>query len=407
MRQDQPQPRSQQESCAVISTHHNPAPGRNPGPPWKDELLARLHRDPRFSSRLRGVAGWDAVPPGALPHGDGPARPSLGYFTSSSTGAPKRVCYSNRDWEDSVRHRSSCLAALGLKPHHLAAVLLPFGPWFSGDNISQALLGLGARVLPAGLYGPHRPAVGKLLKRLGANAVITTPSVAFALTGETDPIQLDVLVLVGETLPPALRPRLKEHFGAEPRCLFAASEAIIGPEETDEPGTYTWDPDRLCLEVMHADGTIGTLGEGELLVTCRYGEAMPLLRYPLGDRVEILGGGNPRFLHLGRIGHGFSLATGVKMGRAQLDRFLDGLDASIHEARFDITHGAARDQVAIALGGSAPLPDRDQVRARFVASSLEVSDAFACGYLNVEVSTFVVPLAAKRRLRISETPWRL
>ncbi len=61
------------------------------------------------------------------------------------------------------------------------------------------------------------------------------------------------------------------------------------------------------------------------VVTRRYGEALPLLRYPLGDRVELIAGDNdgPRFRYLGRSGHGFGLIGGVKVSRSQLESFLD------------------------------------------------------------------------------------
>ncbi len=126
------------------------------GPLSQNQLISRLKSDPRFVPALQGVESWGAIAPMAgLAYSE--RHSGLAFFSSSSTGTPKRIPFSADDWEQSVRHRADCLAALGLGERHLAAVLLPFGPWFSGDNISDALLRLGARML----RGPVWPSLGR------------------------------------------------------------------------------------------------------------------------------------------------------------------------------------------------------------------------------------------------------
>lgn len=128
------------------------------GPTWQGEVLARA-----------GLSGRDW---GALPVMDARdlrvagAGASLVYFSSGSTGRPKRIAFSEEDWKWSVAHRAECLSALGVGSQHTAAVMMPFGPWFSGDHVSEALLSLGATVLPVGMYGPHMPGVLRLMAEL-------------------------------------------------------------------------------------------------------------------------------------------------------------------------------------------------------------------------------------------------
>ena len=76
---------------------------------------------------------------------------------------------------------------------------------------------------------------------------------------------------------------------------------------------------------------------------------MPLLRYPLNDLVELAPdtAGGPQFRYLGRSGHGFGLASGVKVGRAQLDRFLDGIASPIYKAHFTVEHAPEGDRLHI------------------------------------------------------------
>lgn len=382
------------------------------GPGWQDELLTRLRGDTRFTQQLRGVVTWDAIPLGRLVNNGNRtnlAHSSLCYFTSSSTGAPKQVAFSSEDWRQIIAHRADCLAELGLGKDHLAAVVLPFGPWFSGDNLSESLLHLGAGVLPASSYGPHLPGVTRLMANVGVNALITTPSIARNMMSFPSSHQMDKLILVGEAVSSSIREQLATHFGAVPQCLYAASEAVLGAEVRGEPGVFRWDPERLHLEVLTPGGRIEEAGIGELLVTRRHGNAVPLLRYPLNDLVELSPGtvSGPRFRYLGRSGHGFGLATGVKVGRAQLDRFLDEISSPVYEAHFTVEHTLEGDRLRIVLGGSAPLPKPEDVCNRFLASSLDVSDAHRSGFLKVEVETGTVPVRAKRYLHVTETPWSL
>ncbi len=380
------------------------------GPEWQNELLERLHTDMRFREQLHGATSWGDIPLGQLVNSAKPVQPSLCYYTSSSTGAPKQVVFTQDDWHECVTHRADCLAELGLGREHLVSVVLPFGPWFSGDNISQSLLHLGAGVLPAGMYEPHILGVTRLMSSVGANALITTPSIARNMMHSPFLSKLDKLVLVGEAVTSSIRTQLADHFGAVPRCLYAASEAILGVEVADKPKEFRWDNNRLHLEVLTPGGNIAELGSGELLISKRYGSAMPLLRYPLNDLVELSrdpDSGSHFFKYLGRCGHAFGLATGVKVGRAHVERFLDEIPTPIHEVHITVDHAPKGDRMHILLGGSNPLPEPDEVRERFLSSSLDVMDAYRSGFLHLDVETYNVPMRAKRYLHITETPWRM
>lgn len=382
------------------------------GPHWQNELLERISRNKNNYNKLGCVNSWGAIPYGislaSICH-ESVDRASLGYFTSSTTGSPKRVLFTSRDWQDAAVHRASCLASLGVGSDSFAAVVLPFGPWFSGDNLSDALLRLGASVLPVGLYEPHLPGAIRLMDNVGVNVLITTPSVAMILTRFSSPSNIKKIILVGEAVSNNLRAQLAAHFGVVPQCLFAASESVLGAESPDEPSIFVWDPDLLHLEVLTEEKEVREYGIGELLVTRRYGEAMPLLRYRLGDRVELLpaDSGMPKFIYLGRIGHAFSLVSGVKVGRAQLDQYLDDLATPVHLAEFTIGHTQDGDHLHIRLGGTGLLHTPDQIRNSFIASSLDLSDAYNCGFVQVTAETCEVPVRAKRYLRITETPWSL
>lgn len=383
---------------------------KSAGPVWQEEFLAKLKADIRYAGNLGQVRSWAEIPVmSELPSKKGwdSSFPStLGYFSSSTTGEPKYVEYTHDDWRQTVAHRAACLAALGISAQDTVGVLVSFGPWFSGQNITDALLEIGARVIPSGIYLPHLPGVGRLLQKCKATAIIATPSVALALKNASPPMELKHLILVGEAASSTVRKRLQDHFAAAPRALFACSEAVLGYEDDTKQGLYHWDRELLHLEVLDEKGYISETGRGELLVTRRYGACTPLIRYRLGDYVELWPKGSFRFL--GRTGHGFSLASGVTLSRAILGKYLEKINYPTHLAEFHLEHGAdGRDRLKIRLGSSGhEVFDTEQARNAFASLTPDIHDVAACGYLDVEVSTFEAEFSNKRRIRVSETPWQ-
>lgn len=146
------------------------------GPAWRDELAAYLASDSRYGSLGTGTTRtpWACWPlsdhRNLYPPGRWSFRPAaITYFSSGTTGTPKPISYGEQDWQDTVGHRADLLRGVGVRGGDTVAVVLPFGPWFSGDNITDALVALGARVLPAGMYAPHLPAIARLVGWTGAD----------------------------------------------------------------------------------------------------------------------------------------------------------------------------------------------------------------------------------------------
>ncbi|HEB79273.1 MAG TPA: hypothetical protein ENI79_02200 [Rhodospirillales bacterium] len=343
--------------------------------------------------------------------GDHCASGSVTYFTSGTLASPKRVTYTADDWRETVQHRAECLSALGIVTGERVAVLASFGPWFSGDNLVEALREIGANVLPAGVYAPHLPAVARLLDRLHIRTLVTTPSVALALSRHIDEPAFGRIVTIGERAPRAVRDLIESRLGARPRGLFAASEVIVGFEVAGKEDLYRWDPGRLHLEVLDGKGRVMPEGRGELLVTRRHGTATPLLRYRLGDLVDMVnpdGPEGPLLRHMGRISHGFTLASGVKVSRADLDRFLDDLSFHVYQAHFTVEHSEdGFDRLVLALGGDTAEINTRETRNKFIDLNFEIADVISCDLLDVEVRTFEQQVTGKRRIVIEETPWAL
>lgn len=92
----------------------------------------------------------------------------------------------------------------------------------------------------------------------------------------------------GERLTSTARAHVLDYFGASHREVYASVE-VFTIARTCPAGSMHLRTADLVVEVEHDDGTVSVEdGVGEILVTRLHSEAMPLIRYRLGDRVRIV-----------------------------------------------------------------------------------------------------------------------
>lgn len=110
---------------------------------------------------------------------------------------------------------------------------------------------------------------------------------AFAAGGGAPPGLLAVRSM-GETLPPALRKRCREVWGAPVIDVYSAQEVGIIASECPESGLYHVQSESLIVEVLDDTGRRCDAGQvGRVVVTDLHNFAMPLIRYVIGDRAEV------------------------------------------------------------------------------------------------------------------------
>ena len=331
----------------------------------------------------------------------------LVYQSSGTTGKPKTIAYSQEEWKQAVRARTWCLQNIGVTAGHRVALALPFGPWFSGDNISEALVQLGAVVLPCGLYEPHLRGFGNLIRALAFDILITTPSIARALLAQGSISSINWLITVGETLPNALSKELAAGYGCHIASLFACSEGVIGYRAAGNEHVYIWNPEFVHLEVLRDDGVVTSTGTGELLLTVRHRYLQPVTRLALGDIVTLK---KKQFVFHGRKGHAFTIATGVKVARADLEAYLDSLPFDVSEAEFHLEHAAdGKDHLDIILRTDMQENASEVARAILLANNMDIRDAIISGLVEAKVRCrpHINKIVRKRRIICTETPWCL
>ena len=261
-----------------------------------EEVLAAVA--PAAKNELR-EAGGDLLLGGRV-------RPEWRSSSSSgSTGEPFRVYYEPRAWATlkvlvKLRARSAC----GTRPSDRVALLDAVPP--SGTTPA----GSATRVARISILQP----AAKLAAELAAfdpDTVYGLPS-ALLEAGEelrTRGVRLRVarIFTSGELLRPAVRQAIADAFGAPVFDVYGSSETKEIAWECPAGGMHV-NADVVRLEVLDdANRAVPAGVEGNLVATLLVKRAMPLLRYRIGDRANLL----PDRC---RCGHPFPL-LGVVTGR--------------------------------------------------------------------------------------------
>lgn len=100
--------------------------------------------------------------------------------------------------------------------------------------------------------------------------------------------KVHTVVFAGERVTSDVRNYITRYFGAKAHQMYATVEAYTVARSCPKGALHLRSAD-VVVEVRHDDGSVSVAdGEGEILVTRLHAEAMPLIRYRLGDRVSIV-----------------------------------------------------------------------------------------------------------------------
>jgi phenylacetate-CoA ligase len=256
--------------------------------------------------------------------------PACFFQTSGSTGRSKRIPYSVRDLEKQADHEATAFRKLGMSSRDVVLSLGSPPPSISAWAIANGSRRLGAAVVNGSHVDYERVFAD------GRNAEVTTlfatPLVALAvgraLAEERGDLRrvfphIQRAILFGDALPRSLRSEVRELWGADRvLALYGTVEAdVVATELDDEQGDLDPMLEELLIEIVpeeelwrqHTDPSYAPVpmslvdlppGEviGEILLSDLRREALPLVRYRIGDvvRVRVREDGRPTLNVLGR-----------------------------------------------------------------------------------------------------------
>ena len=215
----------------------------------------------------------------------------LSDATSGTTGAAKRVFYTEADLENTVQLYVAGLGEL-IFPGSVTLICFPFsGPYGLGELIAEAITRLGARPIKAGpflSYGDY----AALLERERPDTFVGMPVQLLSLLRVCGRGSLRRALVSGDACPDSvirgceelLGSRLFPHYGSREMGMAGA---ICCPAHE---GMHLRE-NHVLAEIVDEQGNVLPRGEwGELVITTVGMEAMPLIRYRSGDFTRILPG---------------------------------------------------------------------------------------------------------------------
>ena len=218
----------------------------------------------------------------------------LSDATSGTTGAAKRVFYTEGDCEHTVELFAAGLGEL-IFPGSVTMVCFPFsGPHGLGELIAEAIGRLGARPLRLGVglsYGEY----AAVLENERPDTFVGMPVQLLSLLRVCGRGSLQRALISGDACPDAvirgceeiLQSRLFPHYGSREMALGGAicCSAHAGMHLREN---------HVIAEIVDEEGHVLPPGEtGELVITTIGMEAMPLIRYRTGDYTRVIPGRCP------------------------------------------------------------------------------------------------------------------
>ena len=229
--------------------------------------------------------------PGLLLCSQAEIRRILSDATSGTTGAAKRVFYTDGDLEGTVELFMAGLGEL-IFPGSVTMICFPFsGPNGLGELISEAVTRLGARPLKLGAgltYGEY----ASVMEAERPDTFVGMPVQLLSILRVCGRGNLRRALVSGDACPPAviraceelLGSRLFPHYGSREMALGGA---ICCPAHE---GMHLRE-NHVIAEIIDDAGRPLPHGElGELVITTIGMEAMPLIRYRTSDYTRILPG---------------------------------------------------------------------------------------------------------------------
>jgi phenylacetate-CoA ligase len=259
------------------------------------------------------------------------------HASSGTTGKPIVVGYTQNDLDAWAESLARGMTAVGLTEEDTIQVSYGYGLFTGGLGAHYGSEKIGATTLPTSSGNTERQI--SLMKDLDVTAICCTPSYFSYLIEAAEKMdcsiknktKLRVGIFGAEPWSESLRKRIEERSGIKAYDVFGTSE-LSGPlfiECEMQEGMHVWS-DMFLFEILDAetnepvpDGTVG-----ELVVTTLIKEALPLIRYRVGDLASLqteickCGRTHPRLMRLKGRSDDMLIVRGINVFPGQVEYVL-------------------------------------------------------------------------------------
>jgi len=214
------------------------------------------------------------------------------HVSSGTTGKPTVVGYTQNDLNSWTTSLARALTSIGLGRGDVIQVSYGYGLFTGGLGLHYGAERIGATVLPTSVGNTERQI--ELMQDLGSTAIACTPSYLLHMGEVAEKMGLSIKkdtrlwagILGAEPWTEGMRKRIEEWLGIKAFDIYGTSE-LSGPmftECSEQLGFHVWSDVALTEIIDPKTGEQVAPGEkGELTVTILQKEALPMIRYRIGD----------------------------------------------------------------------------------------------------------------------------
>lgn len=258
------------------------------------------------------------------------------HASSGTTGKPTVVGYTKNDVDNWAESLARGLTSIGLGQEDIIQVSYGYGLFTGGLGLHYGSEKVGATTLPVSSGNTERQL--SLMEDLGVTAICCTPSYFSYLIEAAEKegrnlkeTKLRAGIFGAEPWSESLRARIQERSGIKAYDVFGTSE-LSGPlfiECEAQEGMHVWG-DMFIFEILDPE-TLQPAKEGEigeLVVTTLLKEALPLIRYRVGDLASVsskvckCGRTHPRLMRLKGRSDDMIIVRGINVFPGQVEYVL-------------------------------------------------------------------------------------
>ena len=214
------------------------------------------------------------------------------HVSSGTTGKPTVVGYTQNDIDLWTTSLARALTSCGLGRGDVIQVSYGYGLFTGGLGMHYGAERIGATVLPTSVGNTERQI--ELMQDLGSTAIACTPSYLLHMGEVAEKMGVSIKkdtklrtgILGAEPWTEGMRNRMQDWLGIKAYDIFGTSE-LSGPmftECTEQKGFHIWS-DIALTEIIDpkTEEPVAPGEKGELTVTILRKEALPMIRYRIGD----------------------------------------------------------------------------------------------------------------------------
>jgi len=214
------------------------------------------------------------------------------HVSSGTTGKPTVVGYTQKDIDNWSTSLARGLTAIGLGRGDVIQVSYGYGLFTGGLGMHYGAEFIGATVLPTSVGNTGRQI--ELMQDLEVTAIACTPSYLLHIGEVAEKMGIDIRkdtqlktgILGAEPWTEGMRTRIENWLGIKAYDIYGTSE-LSGPmftECAEQNGFHVWSDIALVEVIDPKTGEQLEPGEkGELTLTMLQKEALPMIRYRIGD----------------------------------------------------------------------------------------------------------------------------